>query len=79
MEEQRVMSGLYRDHDGGEYCIHGLATHSETGEVLVIYISTGDGAAWACPLWRFLEQVDGRPRFERNWSAAFDEFPVAWE
>jgi len=60
--------GRYRHFKGGEYAVQGIATHSETGEQLVVYISLyGDGGLWVRPLTMFLETVthDGKnqPRF----------------
>ena len=49
--------GRYRHFKGGEYSVHGVATHSETREQMVVYT----------PLSMFLETVerDGvtQPRF----------------
>ena len=45
----------------------GTATHSETGEDLVVYVSKGK--MWARPLAMFTEEVEARgkkmPRFRR--------------
>jgi hypothetical protein len=60
--------GRYRHFKGGEYNVQGVATHSETGESMVVYSPLyGDGGLWVRPLSMFLETVerDGeqRPRF----------------
>jgi len=60
--------GRYRHYKGGEYEVQGIATHSETGEQLVVYAPLyGAGGLWVRPLSMFLETVnrDGeeQPRF----------------
>ena len=60
--------GRYRHFKGGEYNVEGVATHSETGESMVVYSPLyGEGGLWVRPLSMFLETVerDGeqRPRF----------------
>ena len=63
-----VKPGRYRHFKGGEYEVQGVATHSETGEQLVVYTPLyGGGGLWLRPLSMFLETVnrDGArlPRF----------------
>lgn len=54
-----VMHGVYRHFKGGYYYVEGLATHSETGEKLVIYRAlSGERALFARPLDMFLSPVD---------------------
>ena len=60
--------GKYRHFKGGEYQVQGIATHSETGEQLVVYTPLyGEGGLWIRPLSMFLEVVDRdgkqQPRF----------------
>jgi hypothetical protein len=60
--------GRYRHYKGGEYQVQGVATHSESGEQLVVYRPLyGAGGLWVRPLSMFLETVDvdggRRPRF----------------
>ena len=60
--------GGYRHFKGGEYQVQGVATHSETGEQLVVYTPLyGEGGLWIRPLSMFLEAVDRdgkqQPRF----------------
>ena len=51
--------GRYRHFKGGEYTVHGIATHSETGEQLVVYTPLyGAGGLWVRPLSMFLEAVE---------------------
>ena len=51
--------GRYRHFKGGEYTVHGVATHSETQEQLVVYTPRyGDGGLWVRPLAMFLETVE---------------------
>jgi hypothetical protein len=60
--------GRYRHYKGAEYAVQGIATHSETGERLVVYTPLyGNSGLWVRPLSMFLETVnlDGKqlPRF----------------
>ena len=60
--------GLYRHFKGAEYEVKGVATHSESGEQLVVYTPLyGERALWVRPLSMFIETVeqDGEdlPRF----------------
>jgi hypothetical protein len=64
-----MKAGKYRHFKGGEYRVHGVARHSETGDLLVVYTPLyGEGGLWVRPLGMFEEVVthDGRerPRFE---------------
>jgi hypothetical protein len=65
-----IVPGRYRHFKGGLYQVLGVARHSETNELLVVYRDlSGDGALWVRPLGMFQETVtvDGRevPRFQR--------------
>ena len=56
--------GLYRHFKGDMYLVTGIATHTETGEILVLYKHTSKNSlTWARPLSMFLEKVDGKQRF----------------
>ncbi len=62
--------GRYRHYKGNEYRVVGLARHSETLEVLVVYDALyGERGRWVRPAAMFMETVElgGRrvPRFER--------------
>ena len=64
-----IKIGRYRHFKGGESEVCGTATHSETGEQLVVYRALyGERGLWVRPVAMFLETVerDGqvRPRFE---------------
>ncbi len=63
-----MKAGRYRHYKGGEYQVQGVATHSETGELLVVYTPLyGESGLWVRPLGMFEESVvhEGReqPRF----------------
>jgi hypothetical protein len=63
-----VQLGRYRHFKGGLYEVLGVATHSETGEELVVYRPLyGEGGLWVRPRAMFFEEivVDGQsvPRF----------------
>ena len=64
-----LKAGKYRHFKGGEYAVQGVARHSETGEMLVVYTPLyGEGGLWLRPLEMFLETVERggetRQRFE---------------
>lgn len=63
-----MKAGRYRHFKGGEYQVQGVARHSETGELLVVYTPLyGEGGLWVRPLEMFQDSVlyEGReqPRF----------------
>ena len=52
--------GKYRHFKGGEYEVLGVATHSESGERLVVYRPLyGEGGLWVRPEAMFLEIIAG--------------------
>ena len=60
--------GRYRHYKGHDYSVVGFARHSETEEVMVLYVPLyGEGGYWVRPLAMFTESVihEGRqvPRF----------------
>lgn len=62
--------GRYRHYKGNDYLVEGVARHSETEELLVVYRPCyGERALWVRPLEMFVEEVevDGErvPRFAR--------------
>ena len=58
--------GKYRHFKGNGYEVIGVATHSETGEKLVVYRDLWKNhELWVRPLKMFTEKVNGKPRFER--------------
>ena len=51
--------GRYRHYKGGEYTVMGVAQHSATGEVLVVYRPEyGERGLWVRPLSMFQESVE---------------------
>ncbi|CAM4216137.1 DUF1653 domain-containing protein [Pseudoalteromonas byunsanensis] len=67
--QQSLKQGIYQHYKGAHYKVHHLATHSETGEIMVVYQTLyGDFDFWVRPLSMFIEQViiDGVsiPRFK---------------
>jgi len=59
--------GVYRHYKGSLYDVEGLATHSESGERMVMYnsiVPVGGPQRFACALAMFNEAVEGKPRFE---------------
>lgn len=54
----RVKPGRYRHYKGNNYTVLGVARHSETGELLVIYRPEyGNRDLWVRPQSMFEEQV----------------------
>lgn len=55
-----VLAGnVYRHFKGGLYVVQGVAVHSETAELLVIYTSKDEPQKmWARPLEMFVSSVD---------------------
>ena len=65
-----IEPGLYRHYKGNDYEVLGVATHSETEEVVVVYRALyGEFGLWVRPLTMFEEsvEIDGvvTPRFAR--------------
>ncbi|MBB3046492.1 hypothetical protein FHR99_000728 [Litorivivens lipolytica] len=68
MSANEVKNGRYRHYKGGEYQVLGVARHSETEELVVVYRPLyGERGLWVRPLTMFTETVnhEGReqPRF----------------
>ena len=66
---QPIPLGHYRNHKGRDYSVVGFARHSETKEIMVLYVPLyGEGGYWVRPLAMFTElvSVDGKqvPRFK---------------
>lgn len=54
-----VVGGTYRHFKGREYLVEGVATHSETGEALVVYRAQyGERNLFVRPVELFLSPVD---------------------
>ena len=71
---RKIQPGKYRHFKGNQYQVIDIATHTETGEALVIYRPLADmGLLHARPLEMFASEVDRqkypdvqqRYRFER--------------
>ena len=65
-----VTPGRYRHFKGNEYEVTGIATHSETGEKLVVYQALyGEQGLWVRPYDMFIETVEQNgqrvPRFTK--------------
>lgn len=67
-----IPMGIYRHYKGKRYLVIGLARHSETQEILVVYVplyhifenDESNVQMSVRPLTMWLESVDGKPRFE---------------
>ena len=67
MNEEDVRPGRYRHFKGGEYEVLFTATHSETGELYVVYRALyGEKKVWIRPasMWNEKVEHDGK-RFLR--------------
>jgi hypothetical protein len=65
-----IEPGRYRHYKGKDYEVIGVARHSETAELFVVYRALyGERGLWVRPAAMFLDTVvvDGlsRPRFQR--------------
>lgn len=68
--ENNIELGKYRHFKGNEYEVIGLAKHSETLELMVVYRPLyGEGSLWVRPLAMWNEEItrDGKifKRFEK--------------
>lgn len=76
--KQRVANGFYKHYKGGIYEVVGAATHTETGEELVLY-KDESGRLWSRPVEVFLDVDNFIPelraqmaRFEKVWVSVID-------
>jgi hypothetical protein len=65
-----ITAGHYRHYKGNEYEVIGMARHSETREMMVVYRPLyGEGGLWVRPAAMFAEDVvingNTLPRFAR--------------
>ncbi|QOR40152.1 DUF1653 domain-containing protein [Billgrantia diversa] len=69
MSQPLPVPGIYSHYKGNRYEVLGVAHHSETEELLVVYRALyGDYGLWVRPLEMFTETVEVRgepvPRFD---------------
>ena len=58
MLNEMILSGFYKHYKGGVYYVHGVAQHTETGELLVIYSGPHMGESFhARPASMWFNQV----------------------
>lgn len=78
MEREIVIGRMYRHFKGTLYTVTGIATHTETGEKLVIYRrSDGTGDVWARPYTMFASEVDHRKYPDVKQKYRFEEYKPA--
>ena len=58
MKQRKIKPGMYRHFNGGMYRVLANATHTETGDKLVIYRDETSGTVWAQPYEMFTAPVD---------------------
>lgn len=68
MMKNKIKTGQYRHYKGNLYQVEGVAKHSETEELMVVYRPLyGQQSLWVRPLTMFIEdvEIDGsrQPRF----------------
>lgn len=64
-----IQNGKYRHFKGGEYRVLGVASHSETGEPMVVYQALyGDRSLWVRPAAMWLETVEYEGRKVRRFT-----------
>lgn len=51
-----LKKGIYKDYLGQEYTVMGKASHSETGELMVMYKARGDYRVMVKPYHRFIKK-----------------------
>lgn len=62
---QLIINGVYRHYKGGEYRAIAEATHTETGEAVVVYRRIASGKWFVRPKEMFLDNINRHtPRFE---------------
>ena len=52
-----IVNGIYQHYKGVLYKVIGIASHSETLEKLVIYISLTNDLLWARPISMWCEEI----------------------
>jgi len=59
MMQNKIKTGKYRHYKGNLYQVDGIAKHSETEELMVVYRPLyGEQSLWVRPLTMFIEEVD---------------------
>ncbi|MDD3340904.1 MAG: DUF1653 domain-containing protein [Bacilli bacterium] len=74
--------GIYKHFKGNYYLVEDLATHSETGETLVIYRELyGNGELYVRPYAMFIEKVDKEkyPDVKQEYRFALQDIKSAQE
>ena len=72
MRELKI-HGVYKHYKGDSYIVEDVATHTETGELMVIYRGLyGENKLWARPLEMFLEELDDEKRLESGQRCRFE-------
>lgn len=59
-----IKEGWYKHFKGEYYYALDTATHTETGEEMVIYYHKGEPKLWVRPASMWHELVNGEPRFK---------------
>jgi hypothetical protein len=67
------LGGLYRHFKGGIYRVTDIATHTETGEQLVIYMNMTTRKVYARPYEMFISKVDRIKYTEATQEFRFDK------
>jgi hypothetical protein len=66
---EKIKLGKYRHFKGNEYEVIALATHSETGEEMVVYRALyGEKAVWVRPASMWNEEVTREGKTQRRFT-----------
>jgi len=69
-------AGRYRHYKGGEYEVIGVARHSETLELMVIYRPLyNDSGLWVRPHAMFFEEIEFEGRVQPRFAAVEEANP----
>jgi hypothetical protein len=78
MKRELKIHGVYRHFKGNLYIVEGVARHSETDEMMVVYRQLyGEHALWCRPLEMFLSEVDHKKYPDVKQKYRFEEVESA--
>lgn len=61
-----LVGRIYRHYKGNYYLVESIATHSESGEQMVVYKALyGDGKIWVRPYESFVQELESKNQKHR--------------